>query len=44
MVSPLESKRQEGSRTTYQEGDIALSEGTQEVIFQSLLEEAPLLR
>jgi hypothetical protein len=35
MVSPLESKRQEGSRTTYQEGDIALSEGTQEVGLRS---------
>lgn len=35
MVSPLESKRQEGSRTTYQEGDIALSEGTQDVGLRS---------
>lgn len=35
MVSPFESKRQEGFRTTYQEGDITLSEGTQDVGLQS---------
>lgn len=31
MVSPFESKRQEGSRTTYREGDTTLSEGAQDL-------------